>query len=96
MLFALIGYDRPNGLKRRLEARSDHLQHLEKLGDQLALAGAFLDDQGGMVGSIVLIEASSQEEAEALFDTDPYMQGRVFDSVTIKPFRIAFNNTRKD
>jgi uncharacterized protein YciI len=94
LLYALVAYDKPNGLKRRMEARPDHLKHLEALGDQLALAGAFLDEQGGMVGSIVLIEAESQEEAEATFRRDPYVTQDVFDSMTIKPFRIAINKTK--
>lgn len=90
----MIAYDRPNGLKRRMDARPEHLKHLQDLGDQLSLAGAFLDDEGNMVGSIVLIEASSQEEAEAKFDTDPYVVNGVFDSMTVKPFRIAINKTK--
>jgi uncharacterized protein YciI len=94
LLYALVAYDKPNGLKRRMEARPAHLQHLEDLGDQLSLAGAFLDEDGGMVGSIVLVEAGSQEEAEAVFRRDPYVTEDVFDSMTIKPFRIAINKTR--
>jgi uncharacterized protein YciI len=94
LLYALVAYDKPNGLKRRMEARPEHLKYLEDMGDQLSLAGAFLDADGGMVGSIVLIEAGSQEEAEATFNRDPYVSNDVFDSVTIKPFRIAINKTR--
>jgi uncharacterized protein YciI len=94
LLYALVAYDKPNGLKRRMEARPEHLKHLEDLGDQLSLAGAFLDSEGGMVGSIVVIEAGSQEEAEATFRRDPYVTQDVFDSMTVKPFRIAINKTK--
>ena len=50
MLYALIGYDKPNGLAQRMEHRPDHLAHLDSLGDKLVLAGPFLDAKGDMNG----------------------------------------------
>lgn len=94
MHFAFVAYDRPNGVKRRMDARPDHLRHLESLGDRLVLAGPFLDDDGNMIGSFMVIEADSQEEAQATFDTDPYVAGGIFDSIAVKPFRITINKTR--
>ena len=75
MHYAFVGYDRPNGLARRMAARPEHLQHLESLGERLILAGPFLDDKGDMVGSIMVIEADSQEDAEATFGRDPFVVG---------------------
>lgn len=95
MQYALIAYDKPNALQRRLDVRPDHLKHLEALGDRLVLAGPFLDEQGNMVGSIVVIEADSLPEAEATLREDPFVINGVFDSMTIKPFRIGINNTKK-
>lgn len=95
MQYALIAYDKPHALQRRLDVRPDHLKHLESLGDRLVLAGPFLDEQGNMVGSIVVIEADSLAEAEASLREDPFVLNGVFDSVTIKPFRIGINNTKK-
>lgn len=95
MYYAFVGYDRPNGLARRMAARPEHLQHLESLGERLILAGPFLDDKGDMVGSIMVIEADSQEDAEATFGRDPFVVGKIFDSITIKPFHLGINNTRK-
>ena len=48
-----------------------------------------------MVGTILILEAESYDEAKATFDRDPFMRGGVFDSVTIKPYRIGINNTKK-
>jgi len=93
--YALIAYDKPNALQRRLDVRPDHLKHLESLGDRLVLAGPFLDEQGNMVGSIVVVEADSLAEAEAALREDPFVLNGVFDSMTIKPFRIGINNTKK-
>jgi uncharacterized protein YciI len=95
MYYAFVGYDRPNGLPRRMAARPEHLKHLESLGDKLLLAGPFLDDNGDMVGSLVVIEAESEKEAEEIFARDPFVSNRIFDSITIKPWRLGVNNTRK-
>jgi uncharacterized protein YciI len=94
MLYALVGYDKPNGLGQRMEARPDHLVHLGNLGERCSLAGAFLDADGNMAGSLVVVEAESQAEAEAIFARDPYVSRGVFGSIEIRPFRIAINNTK--
>ncbi len=91
MQFALVAYDRPNSAARRLEMRPEHLRHLESLGDTLLLAGPFLDDAGAMIGSIMVIEAESLEAARAIFARDPFMQNDLFDSVTIKPWKVTIN-----
>lgn len=94
MLYALVANDRPNGVQARLDARPDHLKHLDALGDKLVIAGPFLDEAGNMTGSIVVIEAESLSEAETLFGRDPFVQRGVFESYTIRPWRLTINKTR--
>ena len=91
MLFALIAYDKPNGLPDRMRLRPEHLQHLDALGDKLKLAGPFLDPAGEPNGSIVIIEAENQGEAEALFGRDPFVTGGLFGSYEIRPWRMTIN-----
>jgi uncharacterized protein YciI len=78
-----------------MELRPEHLKHLDGLGDQLVLAGPFLDDKGDMNGSIVVIEAATLDAARDAFGRDPFMLGNLFDSVTIKPWRLGVNKTHK-
>ena len=92
-LFAIVAYDKPNGLEARMAARSDHLKHLEALRDSLVLAGPFLDDKGDMNGSFMVVEAEDQAAAEAAFGRDPFITRGVFESYTIKPWRISINKT---
>ena len=82
-------------MARRLEIRPEHLKFLDSLGDQLVLAGPFLADNGDMVGSIVVIEAETLEAAQGVFTRDPFMRGNLFDSITIKPWRLGVNKTHK-
>lgn len=95
MHYALVAYDKPNGVGHRMAVRPEHLKHLESLGDRLVLAGPFLDDRGDMIGSFMVIDAESQADAEASFARDPFVAQGVFDSITIKPFRLSINNTVK-
>lgn len=94
MLFALVALDAPNSVERRMAIRPEHLKHLESLGDKLVLAGPFLDDKDQGVGSIVVIEAASLDEARAMFARDPFMRENLFDQVTIKPWRLGINKTK--
>ena len=94
MLFALVAHDRPNAVARRMELRPEHLKHLDALGETLVLAGPFLADNGDMVGSIVVIEAETLDAAREIFARDPFMVGNLFDSVTIKPWRLGVNKTK--
>ena len=93
MLFAIVGYDKPNGLAHRMEVRPDHLAHLDTLGDRLKLAGPFLDANGDMNGSFMVIEAESQAEAEAIFARDPFVSRGVFGSIEIRRWHIGINRT---
>ncbi|HEV2517936.1 MAG TPA: YciI family protein [Devosia sp.] len=95
LLYALIAHDRPNGLARRQEVRPEHLKHLDSLGSRLVLAGPFLDDNGDMTGSIVVIEAENLEAAQAIFNSDPFVVNGVFDQITIKRWHLGINNTNK-
>ena len=94
MLFALVAHDRPNSVDRRMAIRPEHLKHLESLGDALVLAGPFLNDKDEGVGSIVVIEAASLDDARELFARDPFMRENLFDQVTIKPWRLGINKTK--
>ena len=94
MLFALVALDRPNSVERRMAIRPEHLKHLDALGEQLILAGPFLNDKEEGVGSIVIVEADTLEEAREMFNRDPFMRENLFDQVTMKPWRLGINKTR--
>jgi uncharacterized protein len=96
MLYAIIAYDKPNGVDHRAAVRPTHLKHLDSLGDRLVLAGPFVNENGDGVGSFMVIEASSQQEAEAEFGKDPFIQEGVFESWTVRPWKLTINKTKAD
>lgn len=68
--------------------RPAHREYLTKLREQgkLAAAGPFDDDSG----ALIIYEAASTEEAEALIRDDPFHSAGVFARYTIKPWRQVF------
>ena len=94
MWYAVISEDRDGTLPDRLAARPDHVARLEALRDEgrLLLAGPHpavdSPDPGpaGFTGSLVIVEFSRLEDAEAWAKTDPYVRAGVYSNVTVKPF----------
>jgi len=92
MLYAIIAEDKPGGLEHRLAVRPTHLEHLESLGDKLVFAGPFLDASEKPCGSLVVIDAPSQAEAEALAARDPFVAQGVFARYEVKRWNWGINN----
>ncbi|CAK0763371.1 protein YciI [Gammaproteobacteria bacterium] len=98
MLYAIMASDIPDSLPRRLQARPAHLQRLQDLQDQgrLVLAGPHpaidAEDPGpaGFVGSLIVAEFASLDEAQAWADEDPYRMAGVFAQVRVRPFKKVF------
>jgi uncharacterized protein YciI len=84
--FLLTCLDRPDGLERRMGARPAHLEYVQ--GSALVkLAGPFMSPDGGMIGSMLIIEAPDLAAAKAFSDADPYVAAGVFASVEIREFK---------
>jgi len=93
MEFVLIGYDGKDSeaLSRRTKARDAHIEGSKKLKKEghLVSAGAMLDDDEKMIGSIVVYDYPSREELDNMLKTEPYITGNVWEKIIIKPYKIA-------
>lgn len=83
MLVALIALDKPGSLEVRKANREAHLAYLKASGSA-AQAGPFLDADGGMIGSLIILDVADMAEAEAWAANDPYAKAGLFDSVTLR------------
>ena len=86
MLVALIARDKPGGLSIRMETRPDHVAYL-KASDLVAQAGPLLDAEGGMCGSLIVLDVPDMAAAQAWAENDPYAKAGLFASVEL----IAWN-----
>jgi len=84
MIFAIIGYDGPDGQARRKLHRQAHLDRMDPLNKagKVILAGPLTDG----AGSLIVIEAGSLEEATAFAAGDPYVTQGVFTRYEVHPF----------
>lgn len=91
MQFLVIARDYKDGLDRRLAVREKHIA----LGDEMKAAGNFLyggamlDDEGKMIGSMLVFEYPSRDELDAWLAQEPYMLNKVWEHVEVVPFRIG-------
>lgn len=93
MQFILIGYDGtdPEALNRRMRVREDHLEKIEILKNkgECLVGGAILDENGKMIGSMLIYEFPDRKALEDRLKDEPYFTKGVWQSVEIKPFRLA-------
>lgn len=94
MWYVIIGRDAKDSITARRIHRPAHLQRLEALraAERLLAAGPMpaIDwaDPGpaGFVGSLVVAEFESLEQAQAWADADPYLAGGAWESTEVHPF----------
>jgi uncharacterized protein len=93
MQFLLIAYDGndPKALQRRMNVREDHLNGisvLKKAGEFL-YGGAILDDDGKMIGSMIIYDFPDRQSLEERLKDEPYLTNGVWEKTEIRPFRLA-------
>jgi uncharacterized protein len=85
--FALHCVDKPNSLDLRVATRPQHVEYLQGQADAVRLAGPYLDDDGDMCGSLLIIDAPDLAAARAFAAADPYAKAGLFERVEVRPFR---------
>lgn len=86
MRAALICIDKPNHLQIRIDNRPAHLDHIKSSGI-VEMAGPFLNADGDMIGSLVILTVETMDQAHAWAAADPYAKAGLFDSVTIREWK---------
>jgi uncharacterized protein YciI len=93
MQFLLLAYDGtdPEALQRRLNVREEHLKRISllKKSGEFLLGGAILDDNGKMIGSMIVYDFPDRQSLEERLKDEPYLTGKVWEKTEIKPFRLA-------
>ena len=82
MLIALIAKDKEGHLEVRKRNREAHLAYLSATGI-VVQAGPFLDEQGQMCGSLLILDVADHTAAHAWVADDPYTHAGLFESVEL-------------
>ena len=88
MIFVIIGHDGPDGQEKRKLHRQAHLDRMAPLDQagKVLLAGPFTDK----VGSLIVLDMASLDDARAFMEADPYVTHGVFARYEIHPFMQVF------
>jgi len=78
-------------LQRRMNTRPHHIDQLKVLKEKgnYIKGGAMLNDEGKMIGSVMMMQFESEEELQAWQQNEPYLTQKVWETVDIKPFKVA-------
>ena len=91
--FLVIAYDGTDAeaLERRMAARPAHLEGVKPMVErgQMIAGGAILDDAGAMIGSATIVEFADRAGLDAWLARDPYVTGKVWQKIEVRPFRLA-------
>jgi len=91
--YLIIAHDGTDNeaLDRRLKVRPSHFENARELKKQNSFitGGAILDDNGKMVGSMMVLQFVTEDDLIYWMRHEPYITGNVWQSIEIKPFRLA-------
>ena len=90
MQFVIYCLDKPNSLDLRMATREAHLAYIDTKPIHIVIAGPLLDANGGMKGSMFVVEANDLAEVQRFSAADPYRKAGLFGSVDIHGFRKVF------
>ena len=91
MLFVITAMDKPGSRALRAATRPAHFDYVRTTG-AVKLGGPFLDEAGGMIGSLLIIEAADLAEAKRWQDDDPYVRAGLFAHADLRPWKATANN----
>lgn len=93
MLFVIHAYDYTDAqaIERRMAARPAHFNGARdlKAAGNFVMGGALLDPDDKMIGSMLVLDFEDEAQVRQWCDNDPYVTGKVWEKIDIKPFRRA-------
>ena len=90
MLFVVTAIDKPDSLTLRLAVREAHFAFARETG-RIRLGGPFLDQNGEMAGSLMIVEAPDLATVELWHAADPYVKAGLFARSDIRAWTPTFN-----
>jgi uncharacterized protein YciI len=78
-------------LERRMNSRPAHFENARKLkaSGNFIMGGAMLSDEGKMIGSTMVMQLETKEQLQDWLDSEPYITGKVWEKMDLRPFRVA-------
>lgn len=90
MLFVITAIDKEGALQLRMATREAHFAYVRETG-AVRLGGPFLDANGEMAGSMIVIEAHDLAAARLWQQNDPYAKAGLFATSDLRPWKATAN-----
>jgi len=86
MRIALITRDKTGAVQTRLDNRDAHLAYIEETG-VVEMAGPFIDADGTMSGSLIIMNVENMAAAQTWAENDPYAKAGLFEKVRLEEWK---------
>ena len=87
MYFAILCFDKPGVGELREQTRATHLAYLKAHASAMHLGGPFESDEGGIVGTLFIVNVPDRRAALAFTADEPFHKAGVFESVLVRRWR---------
>lgn len=92
MIFSVIARDdsKEGTIAKRMSVRPTHVERMfaHKKSGHIVEAGAMINDNGDMIGSVMFVNFENYAEVEAFIKSDIYFEAGVWKSYEIIPLRL--------
>ncbi|MBO7553099.1 MAG: hypothetical protein J6T82_03585 [Bacteroidaceae bacterium] len=92
MQFVIKAYDGEGMLDRRMAVRARHFEGMEKMKAHTLCAGGMLDDDGKMIGSVLVMEFENREELDEYLANEPYVVEHVWERIEVERMNVVVFN----
>jgi uncharacterized protein YciI len=87
MLILFVCRDAPDSCDLRRATRVEHLRYMIASQDRIRFGGPFLDGGATPVGSLIVMEFDSLDDAQAWLRDEPYNRAGLFAETIVAPMR---------
>ena len=89
MQFVIRAYDGEGMLDKRMEVRPRHFEGMEKMKEHTLCAGGMLDEEGKMIGSLLVMEFQTREELNEYLANEPYVVENVWERIEVERMNVV-------
>jgi uncharacterized protein YciI len=90
-LVTAYDYTDAGALQRRMNVRPGHFDGARALKENgnFILGGAILNDEGKMIGSVMVLQFETEAALEEWKQNEPYITQKIWERYEVKPFKVA-------
>ena len=87
--FVVRAYDGKGKLDKRMEVRPRHFEGMERIKEHVVCAGGLLDEEGKMIGSLLVMEFESHEQLDEYLAHEPYVVEHVWERIEVERMNVV-------